>query len=261
MRTLIDLTGRKFGRWTALYELPRFPSRPKTRHYQCACACGAERAVSYANLTSGVTKSCGCLRREILIQRQTKHGQSHGRVTPTYACWKSLRNRCANPNEQYYHLYGGRGITVCERWQSFENFLADMGERPSDKHSIDRIDNDGNYEPGNCRWATLTEQNNNNRRNVLIEHNGRIQTVAQWAEETGLSWSAIRKRLLRGMSGSDAVTRPEVTVRAYLYNGENLTIAEWSKRIGVTPSALRQRLRNGMSIEDALTRPWGRWAG
>jgi hypothetical protein len=120
------------------------------------------------NLTWGLTQSCGCLAREQTKKRMLRHGESPAGgwnlESPEYRIWVAMRQRCRDPRHGSFKYYGGRGIAVCERWKSYENFLADMGRKPSPAHSLDRIDNDGNYEPTNCRWATRTEQNKNKRR-------------------------------------------------------------------------------------------------
>lgn len=132
------------------------------RRYVCACDCGKSSLVAGGNLRSGITRSCGCLQRELLARRATKHGcaTDDGR-TPEYATWQAMWSRTRAHSGKHHRDYVLRGITVCERWKSFELFLADMGPRPSPKHSIDRVDNDGNYELSNCRWATRLEQMNN----------------------------------------------------------------------------------------------------
>jgi hypothetical protein len=121
--------------------------------------------------------------------------------TTEYRIWRHMLNRCYREADTDYHRWGGRGITVCDRWRySFEMFFADMGERPSPKHSIDRMNNDGNYEPSNCRWATSSEQCRNRSSNVRVEHDGQSRTIIEWSEETGLSYMTIYKRLKRGIT-------------------------------------------------------------
>jgi hypothetical protein len=129
--------------------------------------------------------------------RPIEHGEAtKGSESVEYRTWARMKNRCTNPNHTAYPHYGGRGIAVCDRWMgSFEDFLEDMGRRPTPQHSIDRIDNDGDYEPGNCRWATKTEQSSNYSRNRVLEHGGRRQTLSQWANEVGVSAEAIASRI------------------------------------------------------------------
>ena len=164
-----DLTGLKFGRLTVRQFAGQ--DRHGNRLWLCDCACGGTVTVIKGSLSSGRTRSCGCLQREFIVRRNTTHGLSD---TPEYRAWRDMLSRCENPNTRYYELYGGRGISVCDRWRgSFEMFYADMGPRPSPRHSIDRIDNDGDYEPGNCRWATWTEQNANKRPRYTACHESR----------------------------------------------------------------------------------------
>ena len=161
MSAVRNLVGLKVGR---LSVIDRAGSSSKGRAlWRCRCECGSEKVVLGTNLVGGRSTSCGCLTKERTREVSSENNRKHGlHGTPTYRSWRAMKSRCSNPNRHDRHIYLARGIKVCDRWLRFENFLADMGERP-DGTSLDRIDNDGHYEPGNCRWATPKEQRANQR--------------------------------------------------------------------------------------------------
>ena len=154
----LNLTGIRFGRLTVLSKAPKEPARGNGVRWICQCECGNKTESLASNLVRGKATSCGCYTRERIISSHITHNKSN---TSEYHTWRSMKARCQNPNTECYPRYGGRGIKVCAEWGKFENFLSDMGPRPSPGHTIDRKDNDGDYEPGNCRWATQTEQQRN----------------------------------------------------------------------------------------------------
>lgn len=194
-----DRTGERFGRLVCVSYVDSKNPEMLAR-WLCRCDCGTEKVIIYKRLTSGRTASCGCLRREVTSRNSTTHGHSRpGRMTGEYRSWMSMKQRCTNVNHSDYKDYGAVGIFVCQRWlDSFQNFLDDMGLKPSRLHSLDRWPNQaGGYEPGNCRWATPKEQANNVKDNRLITCCGRSQTLAEWADETGIRYATILARIDR----------------------------------------------------------------
>lgn len=184
-----NLTGLQFGRLTVIALAPYTGRKPRWR---CLCRCGEEVVVESSHLKDGHTQSCGCLYEETRMGAR-KHG---ARRTPEHNTWCHIVQRCTDRNDTSFHNYGGRGIKVCERWRdSFEAFLADMGPRPSPQHSIDRKDNDGDYGPGNCRWATAAEQSRNRRQNRFIEHAGETLCLKDWAGRVGIGSGTLSNRL------------------------------------------------------------------
>jgi hypothetical protein len=211
-----DITGFRFGRLTAASRVGT--DRHGNALWACRCDCGNSTVCVAHALRCGKTKSCGCLRKETIGAVNRKHGhatQLKGR-TPTYRIWRSMINRCTYEGEDSYKYYGGRGIAVCDRWlHSYDNFLADMGERPKGK-TLDRIDNDLGYGPLNCRWATPTEQGRNTSTNRLITWDGKTLCLSEWAELTGFRSGTIANRLNLGWPVERALTAPiRVSARVY----------------------------------------------
>lgn len=198
MAKFINLTGQVFGRLTVLYRV----DTPGTNRFKwhCRCECGNEIATRSSSLRGGLTQSCGCYKREVNAEVMATTGllNTHGMTESVeYAAWANMKDRCGNPQHRQWPDYGGRGITVCDRWlHSFENFYQDMGPRPAGM-SIDRIDNDSGYFPENCRWATKKQQGNNRRKTHLVSFAGKTQTIAQWADELGVKYETLRARLKR----------------------------------------------------------------
>jgi hypothetical protein len=187
------MTGQVVGRLRV--ECKAAPAKDGAIQWQCVCACGAIVKARGKDMRKGHVKSCGCLRAETIAEVRKTHGQTN---SPEYSSWLHMRRRCVRVDEPAYENYGGRGIAVCERWQSFENFLADMGPKPTPKHSIERLDNEKNYSLDNCVWATRTEQNCNTRRNVYIEIGGERLAVSAAARKFNIPVTRLRTRLRRG---------------------------------------------------------------
>lgn len=213
MSKLIDLVGKRFGRLIVV----QFVNKNKFRKFRwlCQCDCGNNVIVQGDNLKNSHTRSCGCFQKEKTSINRTKHGhKKKGRASKTYMIWVAMIQRCINPNNLAYHYYGGRGIKVCNCWKnSFENFLEDMGECLSG-HSIDRINNDGNYCKSNCKWATRKQQARNRINNHLETYNKKVQCIAEWAEEYDISPTTLWSRLYKyGWSMSKALITPVRKVR------------------------------------------------
>lgn len=192
-RVAKDLTGMKFGRLTVIGRCGQTSSG--NAKWECECECGNSTVSQSFHLRSGQTQSCGCLQRELTSKRAVRHGMSR---TPTWNSWDAMVARCYRKTHGAYEKYGGRGITVCERWLRFENFYADMGDRPPGK-TLDRINSNGNYESDNCRWATYVEQSlNRGDFNVSVTTDEVRLTVKEYAKVSGLHIQTIYKQIKKG---------------------------------------------------------------
>ncbi len=192
-------TGERHGRLTVL-------AYAGGKQWQCRCDCGRELSVRSTNLASGNTRSCGCLQAEITGNWSRSHGLTY---SGEYNSWCAMISRCHNPDNNTYHLYGARGVTVCRRWRdSFEAFLADMGRKPTPTHSINRVNNDIGYQPDNCVWATSKEQGRNKRNNHRLTYLGETLCIADWSDRTGLGQRTIWYRLWRGWTVERTLTTP-----------------------------------------------------
>lgn len=201
MAKFIDLAGQRFGKWTVV---SRAENKGTTTMWNCICDCGTTRTVSSGNLRRGVTHSCGCT--------HFKHGKKHTRL---YNIWGGMKARCYRKSHVWYKRYGGRGITICDEWRDDFKAFYDwaMANGYKENLTIDRIDNNGNYCPVNCTWATEVEQKNNRSNNQTTEINGKTQTIAEWATETGLNYQTVYRRYQRGVRGTDLIRKP-VTPRS-----------------------------------------------
>jgi hypothetical protein len=197
--------GSSFGRLVVIKkgDTHRFPSGKTASKWICKCSCGNEISVMWSHLTSGHTQSCGCFREEARKTISRTHGMAK---TPEYNIWCAMRARVGNPNNRHFKHYGGRGIKVCEEWdKSFEKFFSDMGPRPTSRHTIERINTNGDYEPQNTKWDTYKNQQRNRRNNHIIEVDGVSKCLTEWADISGINWSTIRKRIVLGWEPKDAV--------------------------------------------------------
>lgn len=205
MSAKIDMVGKRFNLLTVTAEEGL---RRKEVAWRCSCECGGSTVVGGYALRSGATKSCGCLdSSDAKRRRNTRHGLADTRI---HRSWMSMLGRCERVTDTAYANYGGRGIKVCERWHVFENFAHDMGPMPN-RYTLDRIDVNGNYEPGNCRWASYSEQSKNTRRNRYLEFQGQRKTLSDWADELGVGRTTLAARLKAGWTVERALSLPTLS--------------------------------------------------
>lgn len=198
--SFIDISGETFGRLTVITQASSHPVK-----WRCLCSCGNESIVATSKLTTGWTKSCGCLQKESASKLQTRHGECkrvNGKrsVPKEYESWSAAKDRCYNTNSPLYKYYGGRGIKMSDLWRNdFGLFLADMGPRPKG-YTIERVNNDGDYAPDNCRWATRKEQANNRRTSNLVTHGSETLSVMEWSRRLGVRHQTLGKWIKKGMT-------------------------------------------------------------
>lgn len=200
--------GMKYGKLTVIREIDR---GKRGHRVLCACDCGKPKEAYFCDIRLGDTKSCGCIPVGGIPPLILKHGASrHGARMPEYNIWLAMKDRCHNPRCRMYPYYGARGVQVCERWRlSFTDFLSDIGPRPDPKLTLERIDNNRGYEPGNVRWASRADQVRNRRNNVFLEYGGKIKVITDWATEIGISVQTIRNRMARSLP-VEVVLRPGI---------------------------------------------------
>lgn len=250
----IDITGRKFNRLTVISRADNIPGGQACWNVQCDC--GNVFKIRAHSLKSGRTKSCGCFKVETTIRRSTKHGHATKGISRTYHTWAGMIDRCTNPKNSHWKYYGGKGIFVCARWRNFKNFLADMGDKPMG-FTLERIKTNRGYNPSNCCWATNKEQANNKTTNRFITFNGKSQTIAQWAEEIGITHTTLAERLMKWPIDK-ALMSPKKEQRDYGHrikhtlNGETLTLLEWARKLDIKPTTVYYRYHNNLPINIRL---------
>jgi len=249
MSRKIPMIGKKYNKLTVIREVDR-PG--KELFYECLCECGNTKVIRGRDVRRGHTESCGCNFQESIKKVRTTHGMS---FTRPHRAYQNMRKRCDNPNNKSYKDYGGRGITYCDEWKTFEGFWNDMQEGYVDNLSLDRIDYNGNYCKENCRWVDMKTQANNTRSNRLIAYNGETLTLSETAEKYNIKYGLLLGRLHLGWDIEKAITQPAHTNEELTYKGITKTVHEFAADYGMTYHQLKKRLMRGWDIERALTQP------
>lgn len=249
----LNLIEQRYGKLTVLCEYSKRSEKGNHIQWVCQCDCGNEVIVPGAYLRSGKKTSCGCLRWSGDGNR--RHGMTG---TRQYQAWSNMKRRCNDKANKEYANYGGRGITYCDEWETFEGFWADMQEGYSDELTIDRIDVNGNYCKENCKWSTSFEQANNTTASRHYDFDGGKYTVAQIAQMTGVDKELMRSRIQRGVPIEETL-EPKVEAETLTFRGETKTIREFAEEYGMSYRRLKKRLEKGWSVEKALTEPLRTW--
>lgn len=253
-----DIIGERFGSLVVLRRVEDkiSPKGYKKPQYECICDCGNKKIAVRGNLLTGNTTSCGCYKKELDHKRFLKHGHAEN-PDKLYQKWSGMRSRCYNSNATNYKNYGGRGIKVCAEWNDYEVFrkwAIDNGYKEG--LTIDRIDVDGDYEPSNCRFTTMKEQNNNRRTTNLHTYNGKTQSEMKWAEEYGIPYGTLKTRLEYGWDFEKTLTTPVVHNEILIeHNGQTHPLKRWARIYNMCPSTLKGRIDRGWAFEDAIKTP------
>ncbi len=264
MAVFKNLLNQKIGRLTVIAREQNILRKSgSVVVWRVRCDCGTEKTIEGSNLRAmikgkyNVEPSCGCTWKEKLSKMRKTHGFSaNGVVRPEYYVWSTMKARCGRESSGSFEHYGAKGICVCERWiDSFENFIADMGERPSAKHSIERKDPHGMYCPENCIWATIEEQSRNRTDSRKITFNGVTRNIVDWADEYGINRRTLYDRITAGWSIEDALSGGRHNEKPLTINGETKSITAWCKLHGISIQTFSYRIQKGWTVIDALTTP------
>lgn len=260
MATAKDLTGCRFGYWTVIEKAEKRKGI-SNQYWVCVCDCGRTGEVASTALTKGKSKSCGCKRTELFSVSRKTHGKTHSRL---YPIWTSMKQRCNNQNYPQFYLYGGRGIGYCAEWEDFEPFQEWAYSHGYDENAprgqctLDRIDNDGNYSPENCRWVTAKKQATNRRDNDMVSAFGKTQTISEWADEYGINYFTLWSRIIElKMEAEKALTFDKsARYKSMLcIDGEEKTIEEWARLYGISKYEIVKRMDRGWPVEKAIKTP------
>ena len=246
-----DLTGKRFSRLLVI-GIARVDDNRNSK-WKCICDCGNKVTVARPCLVQNHTKSCGCYQKEVIKTASLTHGMSY---TMAYRRWSDMHARCTKRNGKTYKCYGARGITVCDRWKSFESFFKDMGS-PKKGMSLERIDNDKGYSKNNCKWATSTEQARNRRNSISVYYNGKTASLVEWADKLKFPYATLNSRYNEGWSIKRVLTTPieEMNTRMIHKGDIRKSLKGWSLYLGGNIALVSNRLLQGWSINRAISQP------